>query len=127
MPWERRTATCCCCGMPDWITRRSRARPAWRLEQSEQRSTGPGNAWWKHTKQWRGRMQHLDDGALSAYLDGQLTLGASQLTPGASPGFTDAGLPGPPGASSGFTDAGLPGPLGASPGFTDAGLPGPPG
>src|SRR5206468_10494765 len=71
---HRGTARRCCCGTRGCRTTRSRPRRAWRAVRSGRRWRGRGGGWWKPMNQEaRGNMSHVDDGALHAYLDGELS------------------------------------------------------
>src|SRR2546427_2123580 len=74
MSSRRATGRCSCCGTRDYRTRKSPPRPDWRAARSGQRYRGRAGGWGKPTRRGRqGRMSHVDDGTLHAYLDGELS------------------------------------------------------
>src|SRR5947208_10361364 len=73
---RRAIAKCCCCGIRDCRTTRSRRRADWHAAPSARRSPEPAAAWWTRSKRERRvNMSHVDEGTLHGYLDGELPAG----------------------------------------------------
>src|SRR5205809_3672386 len=71
---HRATAKCSSCGIRDCRTTRSPRRRGWRAAPSVRPSPARAAGWWRRSRrEGRVNMSHVDDGALHAYLDGELS------------------------------------------------------